>query len=139
MEKKLDILQYHDLKSIRTFRGMSQKVLSEQSGVNLRMIQNYEQGTKDITKASILTIKSLAVALDCTIEDILGWSYEEQLIINRGLDEYIEYMALDSCKDNPEHAATMLNDYIKYKFQEYGYYINLDDVIDKIIEEYEEI
>lgn len=137
--KKLDIYKYHDLKSIRTFRGISQKILSEWSGVNLRMIQNYEQGTKDIKKASIVTIKSLAVALDCSIDDLLGWSYEEQLIINVGLDTYIEYMTLDSCKDNPDHAAAMINDYIKTKYQEYKNIINLDNVIDKIIKEYEEI
>lgn len=137
--EKLDIYKYHDLKTIRTFRGISQKVLSAWSGVNLRMIQNYEQGTKDIKKASIVTIKSLAVALDCSIDDLMGWSYEEQLIINRGLDEYIEYMALDRCKDNPEHAAAMINDYIKTKYQEYQNIINLDNVIDKIIKEYEEI
>lgn len=137
--KKLDIYKYHDLKSIRTFRGISQKILSEWSGVNLRMIQNYEQGTKDIKKASIVTIKSLAVALDCSIDDLMGWSYDEQLIINVGLDTYIEYMTLDSCKDNPEHAADMINDYIKTKYQEYKNIINLDNVIDKIIKEYEEI
>ena len=137
--EKLDIYKYHDLKSIRTFREISQKTLSELSGVNLRMIQNYEQGTKDIKKASIVTIKSLAVALDCSIDDLMEWSYEEQLIINRGLDEYIEYMALDRCKDNPEHAANMINDYIKTKYQEYQHTINLDNVIYKIIKEYEEI
>lgn len=137
--EKLDIYKYHDLKSIRTFRGISQKTLSELSGVNLRTIQNYEQGTKDIKKASIVTIKSLAVVLDCSIDDLMEWSYEEQLIINRGLDEYIEYMALDRCKDNPEHAAAMINDYIKTKYQEYQHTIYLDNVIDKIIKEYEEI
>ena len=137
--EKLDIYKYHNLKSIRTFRGISQKTLSELSGVNLRMIQNYEQGTKDIKKASIVTIKSLAVALDCSIDDLMEWSYEEQLIINRGLDEYIEFMASYSCKGNPEHAADMINDYIKSRYQEYKNTINLDNVIDKIIKEYEEI
>ena len=137
--EKLDIYKYHDLKSIRTFRGISQKTLSELSGVNLRMIQNYEQGTKDIKKASIVTIKSLAVALDCSIDDLMEWSYEEQLIINQCLDLYIEYMALDSCKNNPEHAADMVNDYIITKYQEYQHTINLDNIIDKVIKEYEEI
>lgn len=137
--KKLDIYKYNDLKSIRTFRGISQKILSEWSGVNLRMIQNYEQGTKDIKKASIVTIKSLAVALDCSIDDLMGWAYEEQLIINEGLDTYIEYMGLDSCKDNPDHAAAMINDYIKSKYENFANVINLDQVIDTIIKEYDEI
>lgn len=136
---KLDIYKYNDLKSIRTFRGISQKILSDRSGVNLRMIQNYEQGTKDIKKASIVTIKSLAVALDCSIDDLMGWTYEEQLIINEGLDTYIEYMGLDSCKDNPDHAAAMINDYIKSKYENFANVINLDQVIDTIIKEYDEI
>lgn len=136
---KLDIYKYNDLKSIRTFRGISQKILSEWSDVNLRMIQNYEQGTKDIKKASIVTIKSLAVALDCSIDDLMGWAYEEQLIINEGLDTYIEYMGLDSCKDNPDHAAAMINDYIKSKYENFANVINLDQVIDTIIKEYDEI
>ena len=136
---KLDIYKYNDLKSIRTFRGISQKILSERSGVNLRMIQNYEQCTKDIKKASIVTIKSLAVALDCSIDDLMGWAYEEQLIINEGLDTYIEYMGLDSCKDNPDHAAAMINDYIKSKYENFANVINLDQVIDTIIKEYDEI
>lgn len=137
--KKLDVYKYNDLKSIRNYRGISQMVLSQISGVNLRMIQNYEQGTKDIKKASIGTIKSLAIALDCSIDDLMGWAYEEQLIINEGLDTYIEYMGLDSCKDNPDHAAAMINDYIKSKYENYANVINLDQVIDTIIKEYDEI
>lgn len=137
--KKLDVYKYNDLKTIRNFRGISQMVLSKRSGVNLRMIQNYEQGTKDIKKASICTIKSLAIALDCSIDDLMGWAYEEQLIINEGLDTYIEYMGLDSCKDNPDHAAAMINDYIKSKYENFANVINLDQVIDTIIKEYDEI
>lgn len=137
--KKLDVYKYNDLKSIRNYRGISQMVLSQISGVNLRMIQNYEQGTKDIKKASIGTIKSLAIALDCSIEDLMGWAYEEQLIINDGLDEYIYTMTLDSCKDDPDVAAAMINDYIKSKYENYAHVINLDQVIDTIIKEYDEI
>ena len=46
--KKLDVYKYNDLKTIRNFRGISQMVLSKRSGVNLRMIQNYEQRIRDI-------------------------------------------------------------------------------------------
>ena len=137
--KKLDVYKYHDLKSIRVYRGLSQQALANLSGVSIRTIQNYEQGTKDINKAAITTIQSLALALDCAINELMGWDYDELLIVNRGLDEYIEYMASDICKNHPEHAAAMINDYIKTKYQEYQHTINLDNVIDKIIKEYEEI
>lgn len=51
--------------------GYSQKELSEKSGVNLRTLQQYELGTKDINKASVSTVKALAAVLGCQIEDIL--------------------------------------------------------------------
>jgi transcriptional regulator with XRE-family HTH domain len=52
--------------------GMSQKDLAEKSGVNLRMVQYYEQGFKDIKKAQAATVQKLARALECTMEDLLN-------------------------------------------------------------------
>ena len=46
----------NNIKKIRTERGYSQSKLSELSGVNLRMIQHYEQGVKDINSAQAITI-----------------------------------------------------------------------------------
>lgn len=60
-----------NLKRIRTEIGLSQSELSEASGVNLSMIQFYEQGVKDINKAQGATLYRLAQALRCTIEDLL--------------------------------------------------------------------
>ena len=60
-----------NLKTIRTNNNLSQSQLAEKSGVNLRMIQNYEQGFKDINKAQALTLYKIAQVLDCTIEDLL--------------------------------------------------------------------
>lgn len=59
------------LQDIRKANGLSQSKLAEKSGVNFRMIQNYEQGFKDINKAQAITLYKLAQALDCTIEDLL--------------------------------------------------------------------
>lgn len=60
-----------NLKRIREEAGLSQSQLSKVSGVNVRMIQNYEQGTKDINKAQVLTVYQLAKSLKCKIEDLL--------------------------------------------------------------------
>lgn len=60
-----------NLKRLRVAYGCSQKRLSELSGVSLRSIQMYEQRKKDINKASVTAIYSLAKALGCTIEDLL--------------------------------------------------------------------
>ena len=61
----------NNIKKIRTERGYSQSKLSELSGVNLRMIQHYEQGVKDINSAQAITIYNLAQALNCNMEDLL--------------------------------------------------------------------
>lgn len=79
-EKMKDYFYYHSkevlgsrLGFLRGVKGITQKELSERSGVNLRMIQNYEQETKDISKASVTTVHALAVALGTTIEDLMDW------------------------------------------------------------------
>lgn len=59
------------LKDTRTRVGISQSKLAEKSDVNIRMIQQYEQGIRDINKAQVETIYRLAVALSCKIEDII--------------------------------------------------------------------
>lgn len=51
--------------------GYSQRELAEKSGVNLRTLQQYELGTKDIGKASVQAVVSLANALGCRVEDLL--------------------------------------------------------------------
>lgn len=60
-----------NLKKIREEKNITQAKLSEISGVNLQMIQKYEQGVKDINKAQGITLHNIAQALECTIEDLL--------------------------------------------------------------------
>lgn len=59
------------LKEIRIDLGLSQSQLAKKAEVNLRMLQYYEQGVKDIKKASGETIKKLADALNVTMEEII--------------------------------------------------------------------
>lgn len=60
-----------NLKRIRTTYGCTQAELAKQSGVSLRSIQMYEQRRKDINKASVETMYSIAKTLGCTIEDLI--------------------------------------------------------------------
>lgn len=60
-----------NLAIIRNQRGISQAKLAEDSGVNVRMIQHYEQKNKDINTAQVITIYKLARALNCTVEDLI--------------------------------------------------------------------
>ncbi len=60
-----------NLKRIRTAFGFTQAGLAEHSGVSLRSIQMYEQRNKNINKASVDTVYSLAKVLGCTMEDLI--------------------------------------------------------------------
>lgn len=59
------------LQTVRKSVRLSQKELSEKSGVTLRMIQQYEQRAKDINKATASNLFALARALGCRAEDLL--------------------------------------------------------------------
>lgn len=59
------------LQEKRKEKGLSQSQLADASGVNVRMIQYYEQGAKDIRKAQVETVYKLAHTLGCLIEDII--------------------------------------------------------------------
>ncbi len=59
------------LARLRSYAEMSQKALAERSGVSVRMIEQYEQGRKDINHASSKTVLLLSRALGCRMEDLM--------------------------------------------------------------------
>lgn len=72
IEKK--IANQHDITKLQTQRkiyGCSQRELADKSGVNIRTLQQYEVGTKDISKASAGTVIALARTLGCSVEDLV--------------------------------------------------------------------
>jgi DNA-binding transcriptional regulator YiaG len=72
MNARMDSIQLETkLKRIREARGLSQAKLAEESGVQLRSIQMYEQRNNDIDKAQAKTLYRLALTLGCNIEDLL--------------------------------------------------------------------
>lgn len=60
------------LKVMRQAAGLSQSELAERTGVNLRTLQHYEQGEKDLRRAAGETILALARALGTTVESLLA-------------------------------------------------------------------
>lgn len=66
-----DVQPAKNLKRIREAAGLSQGKLAEKSGVNVRTLQYYEQGAKDINACGGLRLYMLAQALDCTVEELL--------------------------------------------------------------------
>ena len=61
----------------RKICSMTQRELSEKSGVNIRTIQQYECRSKDINKAAGAILRALSQALSCGIEDLLEYGDEE--------------------------------------------------------------
>ena len=59
------------LKRIRENRGLKQTELAEQSGINIRNIQMYEQRVNNIDKAQAHILYKLSRVLGCDIEDLL--------------------------------------------------------------------
>ena len=82
---EMDIMQFvdalddmrkdsHDLamlKRLRMYAGLSQRQLAERTMIPVRTIQQYEQGQKDIQKASAEYIMRLAKELYCSPKDLL--------------------------------------------------------------------
>lgn len=59
------------LKQIREAAGITQAELAKKTGISVRVIQNYEQGTRPINGARVITVKRIADALGCQIEDLI--------------------------------------------------------------------
>lgn len=61
----------NNLQEYRKKRNISQRQLAEQTGVNLRTLQDYEQGRKPISQAAAVTVYQIAKALGVTVEDLI--------------------------------------------------------------------
>lgn len=59
------------LKKKRMEAGLSQSQLAEKAGLNVRVLQHYEQGSKNFDHARFDKILRVCVALDCKFEDII--------------------------------------------------------------------
>ena len=62
----------NNLKELRQAAGISQAELAKLSGINKRMIEHYEQGFKDLSKAAFETGLRIAEALDVDPRDLLN-------------------------------------------------------------------
>lgn len=59
------------LKTLRRAAGISQTQLAATAGLNVRMVQYYEQGVKDLNAAKLQTLLKLCNALNCALSDII--------------------------------------------------------------------
>lgn len=73
MDERIDkTLRRDRLARLRTYACLTQRALAENSGVSVRMIEQYEQGKKDLNKASAETVYKLSKVLGCTMEELIG-------------------------------------------------------------------
>ena len=63
------------LRERRSNCGLSQSELAVEADVPLRQIQLFEQGQRDINKASAITLLKLSKALHCQMEDLIEPEY----------------------------------------------------------------
>jgi DNA-binding Xre family transcriptional regulator len=71
-EKCREYADQSRLRRFRTYAMLSQRQLADASGVALRQIQLFEQGQRDIKKTQGETLKRLAQALHCDMEELLS-------------------------------------------------------------------
>lgn len=67
-----------NLQNLRKKQNISQSELAKKSNVNVRMIQQYEQGVRNINTAQAITVLKLAEALNVKIEDLLETELKEE-------------------------------------------------------------
>ena len=60
-----------NLKQRRMLSSLTQRELSEASGVPLRTLQEYEQGKKNINNAKAIYVANIAQILNCNVKDLL--------------------------------------------------------------------
>ena len=70
-EKIKNYYQETNLKRYRKIAELSQKQLSDLSGVPVRQIQLFEQRQRDINKTQAATLWRMGKALGCTMEELL--------------------------------------------------------------------
>ena len=67
----LEVRYMYNIQRLRKEKGLSQRQLSELSGVNMRTIQFYERGALNIDGAKLSTLIQLATVLECDISDLI--------------------------------------------------------------------
>lgn len=71
MDGKMNLAQTSQLRRLRAYAGLSQRMLAEAAGVPIRQVQLFEQGERSINKTQAETIVRLANTLKCSPGELL--------------------------------------------------------------------
>ena len=77
------------LKAMRVKSGLTQKEVSQLTGINPQTYSQYEQGAKSFDSAKLITILAVCTVLECKLEDII-----EDKFTLRQLAQYNDVMRI---------------------------------------------
>lgn len=66
------------LKRVRASKGFTQRGLSEATGISLRTIQHWEQGSKDFNQAAAMTVYAVSQVLGVDMLELLDIPVPEE-------------------------------------------------------------
>ena len=74
------------LQKLRKAAGLSQSQLANKAGIRVQVLQQYEQGVRDLSGAKLATLLKLCNALECWLADIV--TDEETLELLKAYDNH---------------------------------------------------
>ena len=74
------------LQKLRKAAGLSQSQLAKKAGLRVQVLQQYEQGVRDLNGAKLATLLKLCNALECRLADIV--TDEETLELLKAYDNH---------------------------------------------------
>ena len=74
------------LQKLRKAAGLSQSQLANKAGIRVQVLQQYEQGVRDLSGAKLATLLKLCNALECRLADIV--TDEETLELLKAYDNH---------------------------------------------------
>lgn len=74
------------LQKLRKAAGLSQSQLANKAGIRVQVLQQYEQGARDLSGAKLATLLKLCNALECRLADIV--TDEETLELLKAYDNH---------------------------------------------------
>lgn len=74
------------LQRLRKEAGLSQSQLAKKAGIRVQVLQQYEQGVRDLNGAKLATLLKLCNALECGLADIV--TDEETLELLKAYDNH---------------------------------------------------
>lgn len=87
MDVSIKITYKNDnLQRLRKEAGLSQSQLAAAAGVKVQVLQQYEQGTRDLNGAKLPTLLKICNALECRLADII--TDEETLTLLKAYNKH---------------------------------------------------